>query len=245
MGKWDHGLGVIGLLLLTAALAFLLTVGIPITVSKDTVELKDWFGFAGNVLGAFAALLAAVIAWRAVQLQIGVQREANLLSVLTREETRIENEIFALDVCIEFLMTVDGVTKANKEAANSLSNLNLYIKTLASMGVVPYYIEMRRSIQQKVNSEISPTLSLTVTSACADLMMAAMDVRDLYESNVPPDGLEPAEQDWIKARGALVKRQEALGTFISELSDLQRGMVARCSRFRTRIEAALETVDSL
>jgi hypothetical protein len=48
--------------------------------------------------------------------------EANLLSVLTREETRIENELVALDVCIEFLMTVEGATEANKDAANSLSD---------------------------------------------------------------------------------------------------------------------------
>ncbi|MET4071544.1 hypothetical protein ABID58_006358 [Bradyrhizobium sp. S3.2.6] len=86
--KWDQGLGVIGLLVLATVLALLLTLGIPIAVSKDTVELKDWLGFAGNVLGACVTLLAAVIAWRAVQAQIASQRDAMLLEVTAREENR-------------------------------------------------------------------------------------------------------------------------------------------------------------
>lgn len=55
MGKMDQGLGAIGGMLLTVAFALLLTIGVPISVSKETVELKDWLGFAGNIVGALVS----------------------------------------------------------------------------------------------------------------------------------------------------------------------------------------------
>lgn len=87
----DPGAGAIALLLLATALAVLLTTAVPITVSKDAVELKDWLGFAGNVLGAGVTLLAAVIAWHAVQRQIDAQFR-------TAEQERLRKEFAARGV---------------------------------------------------------------------------------------------------------------------------------------------------
>jgi hypothetical protein len=177
MKRLDQGLGALGLLSLTAALALLLTIGIPITVSKDRVELKDWLGFAGNVVGAFVTLLAAVIAWYAVQRQIGVQREANLPSVMTREETRLENDLHAFEVCIALLATAHSA-KVVYDAGGSYTELDKYVRELTLIGLSSDPIEMRRFIQTKVNSEMSPHLCTEVTSACANVMLAA----DLLQS---------------------------------------------------------------
>ncbi|MGJ4947473.1 hypothetical protein [Bradyrhizobium sp. HKCCYLS20291] len=86
----DQGLGALGLIGLALALTVLVTVGAPVAASRTTLELKDWLGFAGNILSALVTLIAAYVAWRAVQAQIGTQRDANLLGVLFREEDRIE-----------------------------------------------------------------------------------------------------------------------------------------------------------
>lgn len=109
--KWDQGFGVIGLLVLATALALLLTIGIPITVSKEAVELKDWLGFAGNLLGAGVTVIAAAVAWVSVQKQITTQRDATLLSIIAREEDRIEEQLPALVEISE--MAHDCVAKAN------------------------------------------------------------------------------------------------------------------------------------
>lgn len=90
MKGWDQGLGIVGLIVLASALALTLSIGVPIITASEAVKLSDWLGFAGNVLGSGSALLAATIAWRAVQRQIAVQREQLLLTALLREEERLE-----------------------------------------------------------------------------------------------------------------------------------------------------------
>ncbi|MDD1534604.1 MULTISPECIES: hypothetical protein [unclassified Bradyrhizobium] len=111
MKNWDQGLGAIGLIVLAAALTALISIGVPISVSKDTVELKDWLGFAGNILGAFGTLMAAFIAWNAVQQQIRVARAAQLLEVTAREEDRIETELLAIGIIKEKADPVAGTLR--------------------------------------------------------------------------------------------------------------------------------------
>jgi hypothetical protein len=68
------GLTPIAILSLSAALAALLAIGIPIFLAPEPVKVSDWLGFAGAVVGALVTLAAAIVAWRAVQAQISVQR---------------------------------------------------------------------------------------------------------------------------------------------------------------------------
>jgi hypothetical protein len=68
------GLTPIAVLSLSAVLAALLVVGIPILLAPEPVKVSDWLGFGGAVVGAFVTLAAAIIAWRAVQAQIETQR---------------------------------------------------------------------------------------------------------------------------------------------------------------------------
>lgn len=56
-------------------------------LAKEGIN-QEWLGFCGNVLGAVMTLIAAVIAWQAVQRQIRAQRIAN-------EDTRLRREFAA------------------------------------------------------------------------------------------------------------------------------------------------------
>jgi hypothetical protein len=193
MRNLDQGVGIIGLLALASALALLLTIGIPIAVSKEAVELKDWLGFAGNVLGAFVALLAAVIAWRAVQRQITVQREANLLDILTREEDRLEQELFAIEVCISYHLVALKAFYSPGYAT--------YVQALCSRAISPEIIEMRRSIQERAGGASSLRVVIRSSEILANLIRRATEVRnmtqnvdlDAFRKNVPgvagPSGL--------------------------------------------------------
>jgi hypothetical protein len=199
MRNLDQGVGIIGLLALASALALLPTIGIPIAVSKEAVELKDWLGFAGNVLGAFVALLAAVIAWRAVQRQITVQREANLLDILTREEDRLEQELFAIEVCISYHLVALKAFYSPGYAT--------YVQALCSRGISPEIIEMRRSIQERAGGASSLRVVIRSSEILANLIRRATEVRnmtqnvdlDAFRKNVPgvaaPSGLRQALND--------------------------------------------------
>ncbi|MEH2513810.1 hypothetical protein V1291_005164 [Nitrobacteraceae bacterium AZCC 1564] len=73
MKKIDHGLGAIGLLLLFTILACVLVSWLPVIKSEPPAHTSDWLGFAGGAVGGFMTLVAAGIAWIAVQRQISVQ----------------------------------------------------------------------------------------------------------------------------------------------------------------------------
>lgn len=97
MGKWDQGLGAIGFIVLAVILTVLVAIGAPMMASHSTLELRDWLAFFGNIVGAVGTLVAAYIAWRAVQSQIGESRSASMLTILMREEDRLEDELFAIN----------------------------------------------------------------------------------------------------------------------------------------------------
>jgi hypothetical protein len=74
MKNFDLGLGVIGVLALASVLAILLMAGIPILLAGEAVKISDWLGFAGAFAGAMVTLIAAFVAWKAVQVQIAAQQ---------------------------------------------------------------------------------------------------------------------------------------------------------------------------
>lgn len=69
------GLTPIWIIGLATVLAAFLSAAVPY-VFKDDIRPADWLGFAGNVIVAGVALIAAVIAWRAVQAQIAAPDQA-------------------------------------------------------------------------------------------------------------------------------------------------------------------------
>lgn len=85
------GLSPLWLMGLALALGTVTVSLIPLALSTATVKLTDWIGFAGNVVGAFVTLAAAIIAWFAVQRQIAAaaqlaeRQEVALLELASSE----------------------------------------------------------------------------------------------------------------------------------------------------------------
>jgi hypothetical protein len=59
-----------GVLALFTVLAVLLSVGLPVINSEASLKASDWLGFAGNIISAVLAAVAATVAWIAAQRQI-------------------------------------------------------------------------------------------------------------------------------------------------------------------------------
>ena len=74
MGINGSGGSAAGVLVLAVILAVLLSVGIAILLAPEQVKLSDWLGFAGSLAGSLVTLIAAGIAWHAVQHQIAANK---------------------------------------------------------------------------------------------------------------------------------------------------------------------------
>jgi hypothetical protein len=70
------GLSPLWLISLGLVLGCLIVVMIPVSIATgDNIKSSDWIGFAGSVTAGAVTLIAAGIAWFAVQKQIRIQRE--------------------------------------------------------------------------------------------------------------------------------------------------------------------------
>jgi hypothetical protein len=81
------GLSPLWLISLAMVLGVLILMAVPLILSREAIHSSDWIGFAGSIFVGGIALLAAIIAWRAVQSQISVQnRIAEIQSAIQRTE---------------------------------------------------------------------------------------------------------------------------------------------------------------
>jgi hypothetical protein len=70
------GLSPLWLISLGLILGCVIVVMIPASIATgEAIKSSDWIGFAGNVVAGAMTLIAAIIAWFAVQKQITIQRE--------------------------------------------------------------------------------------------------------------------------------------------------------------------------
>jgi hypothetical protein len=83
------GLSPLWLMSLAMVLGTLIVVMIPVSIATgDNIKSSDWIGFAGGVVVGAIALLAAILAWFAVQRQITAQEDAEKRTAQGAEEQR-------------------------------------------------------------------------------------------------------------------------------------------------------------
>lgn len=210
-----------GLISLAVVLTALLSIGIPISVSKDSVELKDWLGFAGNIIGAAATLAAAYVAWRAVQRQIAAQRNAMLLDITTREEDRLESELHAISVILEFAL----------KARQASRNAGHYVAALEELGISGNEIATREFLQKKLPGPIPPLLLSEFASVFTELIIAARRSEAAFASDADTRAV---------LRGALTFWQQKLLSLSSQTVQREKLIQDKLlPAYRKRIESGL------
>jgi hypothetical protein len=71
------GLSPLWLIMLAMVLGTFIVVILPVSIATgDNIKSSDWIGFSGSVLAGAITLLAAVLAWFAVQRQINALEDA-------------------------------------------------------------------------------------------------------------------------------------------------------------------------
>jgi hypothetical protein len=107
------GLSPLWLISLAMVLGTVIVVLIPSTIAGgDAIKSSDWIGFAGNVVAGTMTILAAIIAWAAVQRQIVIQQEIadgqaafQRFQILQQQLTTLEEEY---RLCSEIKLRAHG-----------------------------------------------------------------------------------------------------------------------------------------
>ncbi len=87
------GLSPLWLISLALVLGSTIVTFIPISIaSGDPINSSDWIGFAGNVVAGAMTLIAAIMAWFAVQAQIKAQRDIEAQKSIEEEERRQQRQ---------------------------------------------------------------------------------------------------------------------------------------------------------
>lgn len=136
----DQGFGAGGMVVLAAALAFLLATGIPSVLPGRIISPGEWLAFSGSIFTGLVAILAAAAAWTAVQRQIRVQRDQSMLDLLVREEERLEATLAGLE---ELMAIIDRIADAM-----SLTIKDGRLKRVSALGFSSAAIEIERQLRQ-------------------------------------------------------------------------------------------------
>lgn len=96
----SSGLSPVWLIALAMVLGTTIVVLLPASIaSGDPIKASDWIGFAGNVVAGVMTVIAALIAWVAVQKQIGAQQKiaehqiaAQRVAILQDRLTILQND---------------------------------------------------------------------------------------------------------------------------------------------------------
>lgn len=116
----ERGLASIGVLTLFILLTILLGVGLPVIKSEATLKAADWLGFAGNMIAAVFAAVAATVAWIAAQRQI-------------RQATR-QNSVIAYGALRDVVAAMNADAILNLKIGGALANIEEEPKRMRKVG---------------------------------------------------------------------------------------------------------------
>ncbi|UFZ05496.1 hypothetical protein LQG66_04030 [Bradyrhizobium ontarionense] len=224
MGKWDQGLGAVGLIGLAVSLTVLVTLGAPYVASHTTQEMKDWGGAIVNVLAPSVTLWAAYIAYSSVQEQIRAQRDGSLLQVLSREQERLEEELLGLRVCMELIAEAFA-------AGVQPQHHDVLAGKLHELGLSSNETDIASAIQRKVGTKVPPTLLHPVAECLRAYHDSVVEAQNLHYG--PP----PSQDKKERTLAHMAKRHQDLTNMRWELNSreirIASGLLPAC---RNQIE---------
>ncbi|WP_316200431.1 MULTISPECIES: hypothetical protein [unclassified Bradyrhizobium] len=218
-------------MVLAVVLTALVTIGAPVAVSQTTLELKDWLGFAGNILAAIGTLAAAWIAWRAVQRQIRVQQDAVIIGMASREEDRLEAEAQAIEGCLGLLEAVIDITEKETDP---------FVRTrmLAQFGLSKSKIEVRSAIAIKVGGPVPPFIMYKMANGLTEYFRNTEAWSHIWAQRlIWPEGSNQQESEYL-ARGHMQDSYNRLRAVLDDLLTRQANIAGRLlPAYRERIES--------
>ena len=217
----------VGIVLILTIVAWLNLWG-PIHVSA----IKEW----QTLIGFGGTLAVGAVAWVNVSRQISQQQVGMRLSLLTREEDRIEVELPGLkDAALFCESLVRDLKKAKEvdEVAKSLSNAKIAVHALKVRevinGLLPDTDDRRRLLIARVQRLVKKSMSalLIYQSGTAGAPLFSDEVQFTAEQSLRYD----------EAMNALHDEIDEMAKFGAKLRSEVRWMIRQASRIRSEIES--------
>jgi hypothetical protein len=219
----------------------------------------QWFKDFQPLIGAMLAGIGLYVAWQNVSRQVAQSREAMLITLIGREEERIEENLPGLERTAHLLSEVSfklNNTPNNEEYKDTLHENGLYITTPDQMRTM---IDDRfQSADAKTRLDLFHIMNLLVfqsdrlhTAKFEKRLIDARVEHRRYSLSIPPEPLmtDAEEAEVIDARRNLAEAEEtfrlALKQFDIFKSGIDQKIVAyrrRLPIFRKRIEASLDKI---
>jgi hypothetical protein len=218
----------------------------------------QWFKDFQPLIGATFAGIGLYVAWLNVSRQVAQSREAMLITLIGREEERIEENLPGLELTANFLTEINF-------KLNSKPNNKEYKDTLYENGLYLMPDKMRTMIDDRFQTADAKTrldllyvLNLLVfqcdrlyTAKHENRLIDARIEHQRYSVSIPPAPLMTAAEEagMIDARRFLAEAEMtfrlALDQFDIFKSGIDQKVVAyrrRLPKFRKRIEASLDKI---
>jgi hypothetical protein len=247
----------IGLLLCTAAIVSWIGIAGPL-VNDLAKNPYQWFKDFQPLIGATLAGIGLYVAWLNVSRQVAQSREAMLITLIGREEERIEENLPGLERTALFLSEINfklNSTPNNKEYKDTLHESGLYLTPDKMRTMID---ERLQTADAKTRLDLNHVMNLLVFH-CDRLYTAKhekrlIDARLEHRLNflaIPTAPLvtDAEESEVIDARQNLAEAEStfrlALDQFDMFKSGIDQKIVAyrrRLPIFRKRIEASLDKI---
>jgi hypothetical protein len=237
------GLSPLWLISLAMVLGTTIVVMIPAAISGgDAIKANDWIAFAGNVLAGVMTLIAAVIAWFAVQRQIRAQAESEArrttIDLISREEERMEALLPGLESAFNFLITVQNalIIQGNFDAyRTALNGLGLWLDDMNDMQAK---IDKRLpTTDASTRLEIARTLGLLV-SGTSEYQRAMHHMLDPDLVDRTPEETSATQWSLKAATNTVQSARDAFDRLLLAIHERANLFRERMPKFRTRIEAS-------
>jgi hypothetical protein len=244
----------IGLLLCAAAVVSWLGIMGPL-VGDFAKNPYQWFKDFQPLIGAMLAGIGVYIAWLNVSRQVAQSREAMLITLIGREEERIEENLPDLELTANFLSEINfklNNTPDHKEYKDTLHENGLYLAPDEMRTMID---DRFRSADAKTRLDLYHIMNLLVFQSdqlyTAKFEKRLIDARvesQRYSFSIPPapdvpeDEVNDARRNFAEAEATF---RLALDQFDMVKSGIDQKIVAyrrRLPIFRKRIEASLDKI---
>jgi hypothetical protein len=247
----------IGLLLCAAAVVSWIGIMGPL-VNDLAKNPYQWFKDFQPLIGATLAGIGLYVAWLNVSRQVAQSREAMLITLIGREEERIEENLPGLELTANFLTEINfklNSKPSNKEYKDTLDENGLYLMPDKMRAMIDGRFQ---SADAKTRLDLLYVLNLLAfqcdrlyTAIHENRLIDARIEHQRYSVSIPPAPLMTAAEEagMIDARRNLAEAEAtfrlALNQFDMFKSGIDQKIVAyrrRLPVFRKRIEASLDKI---
>jgi hypothetical protein len=242
------GLSPLWIISLAMILGVVILTFIPISIATgENIKSSDWIGFAGSIAAGFMTLVAAVVAWFAVQKQISIQQEIARTQTAIQKFSILQSEFTALETERILILNLKAQARMADNLQALLRNgqpLNIFQARL----LMSQYLSSEKAIEKfDANMEIANHNRWIFPESKANKMAVFERKMEftiaLGKARID---LEFISKEYsTEDEHSVLKAHEQTVCAAIDLKPTATAMIAACDEFVSGIRPALDRVESI